>query len=92
MGALKTKLKHAFEVDAPGAYEPTPEQQGPVDWFCRQVAKRHLATPGMIALEMTRSLNYIAAQVMHFNSPLVWAIADWPGYSSTARSSSPAAA
>ena len=67
-------LKHAFAVDD-GPVEPTPEQQVAVDWFCLQVAKRHLSTPGLIGLEMSRPLNFIASQAMHFCEPAVWAIA-----------------
>ena len=72
---IREKMKHAFAVDPPGPAEPTPQQQTAVDWFCKQVAKRHLATPGLIALEMSRPLNFIAAQTMQFFSPGVWAIA-----------------
>ena len=74
MKSLRDKLKHAFAVDPPGPAEPTPQQQAPVNWFCRQVARRHLTTPGLIALEMSRPLNYIASQAMHFTAPGVWAI------------------
>jgi len=66
-------LKHAFAVDE-GTAAPTAEQQPAVDWFCRQVAKRHLTTPGLIGLEMSRPLNFIASQTMHFFSPGVWAV------------------
>ncbi len=75
MGRLTSKIKHAFAVDPPGAVEPTPEQATPVDWFCRQVARRRLTVPGLIALETARPLNYLAAQVMHVFSPAVWALA-----------------
>jgi hypothetical protein len=75
VGALKSRIKHAFAVDPPGPAEPTPEQQEPVDWFCRQVAKRRLATPGLVALEMSRPLNFLTAQAMHFFAPGVWALA-----------------
>ncbi len=68
-------LKHAFAVDPPGPAEPTAQQQPAVDWFCRQVARRHLTTPGLVALEMARPLNFIASQAMHFVAPGVWAIA-----------------
>ena len=68
-------LKHAFAVDPPGPAEPTPEQQPAVDAVCRQVAKRHLMTPALIGLEMSRPLNYMAASLMHVFSPGVWAIA-----------------
>ncbi len=75
MGSLRSKLKHAFAVDVPGAVEPTDAQRPAVEWVCAQVAKRHLTLPGLIALEMMRPLNWIGAQVMHMTSPGVWAIA-----------------
>ena len=75
MGSLRSKLKHAFAVDAPGAVQPTDAQRPAVEWICTQIAKRHLTTPGLIGLEMMRPLNYIGAQMMHFSRPGVWAIA-----------------
>ncbi len=75
MGSLRSKLKHAFAVDAPGAVEPTNAQRPAVEWICTQIAKRHLSTPGLIFFEMVRPLNYLGAQVMHFTRPGVWAIA-----------------
>ncbi len=74
MGSLRSKLKHAFAVDAPGAVEPTDAQRPAVDWVCGQVAKRHLTTPGLIALEMSRPLNYVFSQTLQFFSPGAWAI------------------
>ncbi len=74
MGSLKDRLHHAFSIDAPGPAEPTPQQQPAIDWVCRQVAKRHLTTPGLIALEMSRPLNFMFAQGMHFFSPGAWAL------------------
>lgn len=75
MGSLRSKLKHAFAVDAPGTVEPTDAQRPAVEWICTQIAKRHLSTPGLIFFEMVRPLNYLGAQVMHFTRPGVWAIA-----------------
>ena len=75
MGALRERFRHAFAVDPPGAAEPTPEQQEPVDWICRQIAKRHLTTPAIAFLEMSRPLNYLSAQLGHFIAPSVWALA-----------------
>ncbi len=72
--SLLGSIRHAFAVDPSGPAEPTKEQQGAVDWVCRQVAKRHLATPALIGLEMSRPLNYLAAQGMHVFAPGVWAI------------------
>ncbi len=74
MGSLKAKFRHAFAIDPPGPAEPTPAQQIPVDWLCRQVAKRHLTTPGLIAMEMCRPLNWVIAQGMHLMRPSVWAV------------------
>ncbi len=74
MGSLKQRVKHAFAVDPPGPAVPTPAQQVPVDWVCQQVARRHLTTPGLIALEMSRPLNYVFSQTMQFFSPGAWAI------------------
>jgi hypothetical protein len=72
---FRSRLRHAFAVDPPGEATPTPPQQEPVDRFCREVARRHLTTPAVIALEMSRPLNYLASQAMHFFSPGVWALA-----------------
>lgn len=63
--SVKARLKHAFAVDPPGAFEPSVEQQPVIDWICVQIAKRHLTTPGLIFLEMSRPLNWMTAQAMH---------------------------
>ena len=44
------------------------------------MARRHLTTPGLIALEMSRPLNFIASQTMHFFAPGVWALAKQQTY------------
>ncbi len=74
MGSLRERVRHAFAIDPPGPAEPTPAQQPAVDWVCRQVARRHLTTPGLIALEMSRPLNFVFSQTLHFFSPGAWAI------------------
>lgn len=88
MGAIRQKIKHAFAVDPPGPTEPTEQQKPVVDWVCDQIAKRRLTLPGLIFLEMSRPLNYLGSQVMHFTSPGVWAIAPkhiYGGYKHFAR-------
>lgn len=67
-------LKHAFAVDPPGPVEPTEAQKPVVEWACREIARRRLATPGLILLEMTRPLNFLAANAMHFFQPAFWAL------------------
>ena len=64
-------IKHAFAIEAKGPYEPTAEQQPSVDWVCRQVVKRGLATPALMGLELFRPLNYVSAQAMHFFRPMI---------------------
>lgn len=76
-------FKHAFAVDPPGPATPTAREQLPVDWVCIQIAKRHLTTPGLIFLEMSRPLNWVFAQSMHVAQPFVWSIVsqlDFEGY------------
>ena len=73
-------LKHAFAVEKPGPAEPTPQQKEIVDKVCRQIVKRHLATPSLVFLEMSRPLNFIGSQVMHFFAPFVSALTDSEGH------------
>ena len=67
-------LKHAFAIDRAGPAEPTPEQHAVIDHVCREVVRRHLTTPSLIFLGMSRTLNYLGAQAMHFFSPFVSAV------------------
>ena len=64
-------LKHAFAVDPPGPADPTPEQRDAVDAVCRQIVKRHLTTPALLFLEMSKPLNYLGSQAMHFFAPML---------------------
>jgi hypothetical protein len=73
-------LRHAFAVEKPGPSEPTPQQKEVVDDVCRQIIKRHLTTPSLAFLEMSRPLNFIGSQVMHFFAPFVSALTDSEGH------------
>ena len=75
MSAWREKLRHAFAVDPPGPAEPAPQEQEAVERFCRWVARRHLSTPGVVLLEMSRPLNYFASQALQFFAPGMWALA-----------------
>jgi len=84
---MRKWLSHAFHIDPPGPAEPTPPEQAPVDWVCLQIARRRLTTPGLIVLEMSRPLNWIGAQAMHFMQPGAWALLNdrrFTGYKSFA--------
>lgn len=69
-------LKHAFAVDRAGPVEPTEEQCAVIETVCREVVRRHLTVPALIFLEMSRPLNYLGAQALHFFAPFVSAVTD----------------
>ncbi|MFQ5653777.1 MAG: hypothetical protein ACE5GW_03480 [Planctomycetota bacterium] len=72
--SLGSRLKHAFAVDPAGPAEPSEEQRRLVDRLCGQITRRRLTTPALLFLEMSRPLNYVGAQVMHFLQPFFGAI------------------
>jgi len=72
-------LKHAFAVDPPGPAEPTPAQKRVVDQVCREIVRRHLSTPALLFLEMSRPLNFIGSQALHFFQPFFSVLTDSAG-------------
>lgn len=73
-------LKHAFAVEPPGPAEPTQVQRPVVEKVCVEIVHRHLSTPALAFLEMSRPLNYIGSQALHFFSPLIDAVTDAQGH------------
>lgn len=73
-------FKHAFAVEKPGPVEPTPAQAAIVDRLCREVVRRRLTTPALVTLEMSRPLNFVTAQAIHFFDPLIKSISDANGH------------
>ena len=73
-------LRNAFHVDKPGPAEPTDEQRPVVDRLCWEIVRRHMATPAIAFLEMSKPLNYVSAQVMHYLQPIVSVIFDTASY------------
>ncbi|MFG0335393.1 MAG: hypothetical protein ACF8TS_18695 [Maioricimonas sp. JB049] len=69
-------LKHAFAIEAPGPAEPTDEQRPVVERFCREIVRRGLTPPSLLFLEMCRPLNFVAAQAIHFFSPVLSVFTD----------------
>ncbi len=69
-------IKHAFAVESPGPAEPTPRQVEIVDRLCREVVRRRLTTPALLALEMSRPLNFVTSQAIHFFDPIVRGLTD----------------
>lgn len=78
-------LKHAFAVDPPGAAVPTPRQAEVIDRLCREIVRRRMTTPALMLLEMSRPLNFVTAQAIHFFDPLVGAVTDADGHREFAR-------
>jgi len=73
-------LKHAFAVEAPGPAEPTEPQRSAVDAVCTEIVKRWLSTPSLLFLEMSRPLNFIGSQSLHFFAPFISALTDAEGH------------
>ena len=73
-------LKHAFAVEPAGAAEPNEKQRLAVDCVCRQIVRRHLSTPALMFFEMSRPMNYLGSQLLHFFSPFLSALTDAEGH------------
>lgn len=67
-------LRHAFAIDPPGPAQPDEAERALVDRVCAEVVRRHLATPALLFLEMSRPLNYLSAQALHFLQPFLSAL------------------
>ena len=72
----RDELKNAFAVDKPGPAEPNDRQRELVDTVCKAVVRRQMVTPALLVLEMSRPLNFVAAQVMHFFRPIISVVLD----------------
>lgn len=69
-------LSHAFAVEPPGPAIPSEAQRAAVDSFCREVARRGLATPALFLMELSRPLNFMGSQALYLVMPLVSLVAD----------------
>lgn len=70
MRRLREILADAFHVEPPGPAEPT-EVEGPIiERVCREVVRRRMTTPALLALECSRPMNYLGSQAMHFFQPM----------------------
>ncbi len=63
-----------------GARQPNEAQARIVERVCREIVRRRLTTPAMMALEMGRPLNYLSAQVLTFFQPFVAIVGDAGAY------------
>ncbi|REJ76979.1 MAG: hypothetical protein DWQ34_04005 [Planctomycetota bacterium] len=67
-------LKHAFAVESATKDPPTPAQLAAAERICREIVRRRLTTPAIAFLEMSRPLNYVGAQTLHFFDPIMSAL------------------
>ncbi len=63
-------VRHAFAIERERDLVVTPRQAEVVERLCREVVSRGLATPAIAFLEMSRPLNGLGAQALHFFQPM----------------------
>ena len=66
---LIDRLRHAFAVEDPDAFTPTEREREIAVRVCREVVRRRMTTPALMLLEMSRPLNFLGAQALHFFRP-----------------------
>lgn len=74
------RLRHAFAVEDPDAFEPTDRERELAHRVCREVVRRRMVTPALMLLEMSRPLNYLGAQALHFFRPFGSVFVDAEGW------------
>lgn len=67
-------LRHAFAIEKAEDFQPTPEQQELVDKLVQEVIRRRLVAPALVTLEMSRPLNFLSSQALHFFNPMITAV------------------
>lgn len=63
-------LKHAFDTSGPDE-PPSAAQLELADKLCHEVVRRGLALPALVFLEMSRPLNRLSSQAIHFLAPVL---------------------
>ncbi|TWT58526.1 hypothetical protein KOR42_19060 [Thalassoglobus neptunius] len=77
---FRSWLRHAFAMPSESA-KPTERQLEIVERLAREVARRELTTPAIAFLEMSRPLNYLGSQALHFFQPIATAVLNPHDYS-----------
>jgi len=83
MKRLRELLAHAFHVEPPGPAEPTDVERPIIERLCREVVRRRMTTPALLALECSRPMNYLGSQAMHFFQPMATVLvnpAQWDAF------------
>ena len=56
-----------------------------IEKLCAEIVRRRMTTPALLLLEMSRPLNYVSAQLLHFFQPMAAIVTDTAGYEEITR-------
>lgn len=71
---MREWLKHAFAIERD--FSPTDEELRLAERLCREIVRRELVVPAVTFLEMSRPLNALGAQAVHFFTPMLSTLFD----------------
>ena len=83
--SLRTLRASRTKSVEPATTEPTELERPVIERVCRAVVERRMTTPALIYLEMSKPLNFIGSQAMHFFQPIVSAVLDTRSYEAMAQ-------
>ena len=67
--SIADRIRHAFAIEDAADFEPTAREAAAAEKVCREVVRRRMTVPAVMLLEMSRPLNYLGAQALHFFQP-----------------------
>lgn len=73
-------FRHAFDLGPAQTVAPNDVQRAVVDRLAREVVRRRLTTPALMALEACSPLNFVSAQALYYFQPFVSSFADASAY------------
>ncbi len=78
-------FRHAFALGPAEAVAPNDIQRAVVDRLVKEVVRRRLTTPALLALEACSPLNFVSAQALHYFQPFIASFADVRAYDEFAK-------
>ena len=72
------RIKHAFAVQKPADFIVDERTEKTIDSICREIIRREMVVPTLMMLEMSRPLNFLGSQALHFFQPFGTVLVD-PG-------------
>lgn len=67
--SIADRIRHAFAIEDAASFEPTEREAAAAEKVCREIVRRRMTVPAVMLLEMSRPLNYLGAQALHFFQP-----------------------